>query len=278
MNTIFMLKFMTCFGYFPHTMHDFRATVCCCYHVLNSLALSYACSVNVMAIHSELQDICNMAAKKDIEKKVKLREFQRSVNQLLSTEDRDYLFYALREYNTYKSVAKLMLALNSCLDTPEKLDLLPYVRDLIPKHDKKKFDSLAPYNRMAHPLALQMEQGRGTTGTATTPGETAKSYTRASTRVVNLQRPSGTPLGFSIRGGVEHNLGIYLSHVDSFSLAEKSGLKVGDQIVNVNGIDFNRVSHSSAVLVLKSHDNLRIEVKNTGIMPGQKMDRNSILW
>ncbi len=217
-----------------------------------------------------------MAAKKDIEKKVKLREFQRSVNQLLSTEDRDYLFYALREYNTYKSVAKLMLALNSCLDTPEKLDLLPYIRDLIPKHDRKKFDSLAPYNQMAHPLALQVEQSHTTPTTKV--GDTAKSYTRASTRVVNLQRPPGTPLGFSIRGGVEHNLGIYLSHVDPFSLAEKSGLKVGDQIVKVNGIDFNRVSHSSAVLVLKSHDNLRIEVKNTGIMPGQKMDRNSILW
>ena len=214
-----------------------------------------------------------MAAKKDIEKKVKLREFQRSVNQLLSTEDRDYLFYALREYNTYKSVAKLMLALNSCLDTPEKLDLLPYVRDLIPKHDKRKFDSLAPYTKMAHPVTVQLEQS-----SSLVKGKNGESVTRASTRVVNLQRPSGTPLGFSIRGGVEHDLGIYLSHVDSLSLAEKAGLTVGDQIVNVNGIDFRRVSHSSAVLVLKSHDNLRIEVKNRGIMPGQVVDRNSILW
>lgn len=216
-----------------------------------------------------------MAAKKEIERKVKLREFQRSVNQLLSTEDRDYLFYALREYNTYKSVAKLMLALNSCLDTPEKLDLLPYVRDLIPKHDKKKFDSLAPYSRMAHPVTVQPEEGQPTNGKH---GEVARSLAMASTRVVNLQRMPGTPLGFSIRGGIEHDLGIYLSHVDPLSLAEKSGLKVGDQIVNVNGIDFNRISHSSAVLVLKSHDNLRIEVKNRGIMPGQKTDRNSILW
>lgn len=216
-----------------------------------------------------------MAAKKDIEKKVKLREFQRSVNQLLSTEDRDYLFYALREYNTYKSVAKLMLALNSCLDTPEKLDLLPYVRDLIPKHDKKKFDSLAPYSRMAHPLTIQLEVEQSN-GKYSTDG---RSFAKASTRVINLQRPPGTPLGFSIRGGVEHDLGIYLSQVDSLSLAEKSGLKVGDQIINVNGIDFSRVSHSSAVLVLKSHDNLKIEVKNSGIMPaGQTMDRNSILW
>ena len=215
-----------------------------------------------------------MAAKKDIEKKVKLREFQRSVNQVLGPEDRDYLFYALREYNTYKSVAKLMLALNSCLDSAEKLDLLPYIRDLIPKHDRKKFDSLAPYSRMAHPVTVEQEQGHSTNSLK------RRENVRASTRVINLQRPQGTSLGFSIRGGSEHNLGIYLSHVDPLSLAEKSGLKVGDQIINVNGIDFSRVSHSSAVLVLKSHDNLKIEVKNTGILPasGQKMDGNSILW
>lgn len=213
-----------------------------------------------------------MAAKKDIEKKVKLREFQRSVNQILSTEDRDYLFYALREYNTYKSVAKLMLALNSCLDSPEKLDLLPYIRDLIPKHDKKKFDSLAPYSRMAHPVTVELEQDHSTKSLK------RRENVKASTRVINLQRSPGTSLGFSIRGGSEHDLGIYLSHVDPLSLAEKCGLKVGDQIMNVNGIDFSRVSHSSAVLVLKSHDNLKIEVKNTGIMPGQKTDGNSILW
>ena len=213
-----------------------------------------------------------MAAKKDIEKKVKLREFQRSVNQILSTEDRDYLFYALREYNTYKSVAKLMLALNSCLDSPEKLDLLPYIRDLIPKHDKKKFDSLAPYSRMAHPVTVELEQNHSTKSLK------RRENIKASTRVINLQRSPGTSLGFSIRGGSEHDLGIYLSHVDPLSLAEKCGLKVGDQIMNVNGIDFSRVSHSSAVLVLKSHDNLKIEVKNTGIMPGQKTDGNSILW
>ena len=213
-----------------------------------------------------------MAAKKDIEKKVKLREFQRSVNQILSTEDRDYLFYALREYNTYKSVAKLMLALNSCLDSPEKLDLLPYIRDLIPKHDKKKFDSLAPYSRMAHPVTVELEQDHSTKSLK------RRENIKASTRVINLQRSPGTSLGFSIRGGSEHDLGIYLSHVDPLSLAEKCGLKVGDQIMNVNGIDFSRVSHSSAVLVLKSHDNLKIEVKNTGIMPGQKTDGNSILW
>lgn len=211
-----------------------------------------------------------MAARKEIEKAVKFKEFQRAIDKLLTTEDKDYLFYSMKEYNTYKSVGKLMLALNSCLDSPDKMDLLPYIRDLIPKHDKRRFDHLAPYNRMAHPIKID------TPGTinhsSVTDGEIE------SVRVINLQRTRGTPLGFSIRGGQEHDLGIYVSHVESFSPAEKAGLQVGDKVVRVNKIDFERVSHSSAVLVLKSHDNLKIEVKNVGDIPGQTLKRGSFVW
>ena len=212
-----------------------------------------------------------MAARKEIEKAVKYKEFYRSIEKLLTPEDKDYLFYAMKEYNTYKSVAKLMLALNSCLDSPEKLDLLPYIRDLIPKHDKKRFDNLAPYNRMAHPVKIEplLPVSRNMLSE-----ESAEN----STRIINLQRTRGVPLGFSIRGGQEHELGIYVSHVESFSSAEKAGLQVGDKVVYVNGIDFERVSHESAVLVLKSHDNLKIEVKNTGKVPGQTLSRTSFIW
>ncbi len=208
-----------------------------------------------------------MAARKEIEKAVKFKEFQRTIDKLLTPEDRDYLFYAMKEYNTYKSVSKLMLALNSCLDTPKKLDLLPYIRDLIPKHDKKRFDNLAPYSKMAHPVTFEQ------------PGiRDGLSEADNSVRVVNLQRSRGTPLGFSIRGGQEHELGLYVSHIESFSPAEKARLQVGDKIIRVNGIDFERVSHSSAVLVLKSHDNLKIEVKSTGKIPGQTLNRSSFIW
>lgn len=218
-----------------------------------------------------------MAARKEIEKAVKYKEFQRFVDKSLTPEDKDYLFYALKEYNTYKSVAKLMLALNSCLDTPEKLDLLPYIRDLIPKSDKKRFDNLAPYDRMAHPIRVESLAVKSSGGTAAATAEGVDAAAE-SMRLIVLHRKKGTPLGFSIRGGQEHELGIYVSHVESLSEAEKAGLLVGDKIIQVNGIDFERVSHGSAVLVLKSHDNLKIEVKNMGKIPGQILDRNSFVW
>uniref|UniRef100_A0A3P8T2Z4 PDZ domain-containing protein n=1 Tax=Amphiprion percula TaxID=161767 RepID=A0A3P8T2Z4_AMPPE len=54
-------------------------------------------------------------------------------------------------------------------------------------------------------------------------------------------------LGFSIRGGSEHGVGIYVSLVEPGSSAEREGLKVGDQIVTANDLMFDSVTHIEAV-------------------------------
>uniref|UniRef100_A0A452I9Y8 PDZ domain-containing protein n=1 Tax=Gopherus agassizii TaxID=38772 RepID=A0A452I9Y8_9SAUR len=56
-------------------------------------------------------------------------------------------------------------------------------------------------------------------------------------------------LGFSIRGGAEHGVDIYVSLVEPGSLAEKEGLRVGDQILRVNDKSLDRVTHAEAVKV-----------------------------
>ena len=56
-------------------------------------------------------------------------------------------------------------------------------------------------------------------------------------------------LGFSIRGGAEHGIGVYVSYVDVDSIAERQGLVPGDQIVCVNGTSFKKVTHSEAARV-----------------------------
>uniref|UniRef100_A0A3B5QN33 PDZ domain-containing protein n=1 Tax=Xiphophorus maculatus TaxID=8083 RepID=A0A3B5QN33_XIPMA len=56
-------------------------------------------------------------------------------------------------------------------------------------------------------------------------------------------------LGFSIRGGSEHGVGIYVSLVEPGSLAEKQGLRIGDQIMKVNDKVFEKVTHAEAVKV-----------------------------
>uniref|UniRef100_A0A3B3ZCR4 PDZ domain-containing protein n=1 Tax=Periophthalmus magnuspinnatus TaxID=409849 RepID=A0A3B3ZCR4_9GOBI len=56
-------------------------------------------------------------------------------------------------------------------------------------------------------------------------------------------------LGFSIRGGSEHGVGIYVSLVEPGSLAQKQGLRVGDQILKVNDKTFDNFTHAEAVKV-----------------------------
>lgn len=73
-------------------------------------------------------------------------------------------------------------------------------------------------------------------------------------RQVTMKRhKSNEGLGFSIRGGSEHGVGIYVSQVEAGSLAEKQGLRIGDQIMKVNDKVFEKVTHAEAVKVsLKS--------------------------
>ena len=63
------------------------------------------------------------------------------------------------------------------------------------------------------------------------------------------QTGSNISLGFSIRGGAEHGIGIYVSYVDVDSVAERQGLVPGDQILSVNGLSFRKITHSEAVKV-----------------------------
>ena len=197
----------------------------------------------------------------DAERKLLIEEFHRHVDQLLNHEDQDFLLYALKQYNTYRNVSKLVLALTSCLDSPEKLDLLPHVRNLIPLCDMKKYDGLAPYDKMANP-----------------PGSAARRRGGAIRNICITRSNDASSLGFNIRGGWEHKLGIFVSAVDAESLGQQCGVEVGDQIISVNNISFEWITHVTAVKVLKNTNVLNFAVSATGKIPGQKLSKASYVW
>ncbi|XP_072312552.1 PDZ domain-containing protein 7-like [Eucyclogobius newberryi] len=90
-------------------------------------------------------------------------------------------------------------------------------------------------------------------------------------RIVHLYTTSDDYcLGFNIRGGKEFGLGIYVSKLDPGGLAEQNGIKMGDQILDANGISFEDISHSSAVEVLKSHTHVMLTIKEAGRYPAYK--------
>uniref|UniRef100_A0A665UK04 Harmonin n=1 Tax=Echeneis naucrates TaxID=173247 RepID=A0A665UK04_ECHNA len=67
-------------------------------------------------------------------------------------------------------------------------------------------------------------------------------------------------IGISISSGPTQKPGIYISNVKAGSMSAEVGLEIGDQIVEVNGVDFTNVDHKEAVRVLKSSRNLTITV------------------
>ncbi|XP_054456654.1 PDZ domain-containing protein 7-like [Anoplopoma fimbria] len=77
-------------------------------------------------------------------------------------------------------------------------------------------------------------------------------------------------LGFNIRGGKEFGLGIYVSKLDPGGLAERHGIKMGDQILAANGISFDDITHSNAVEVLKSHTHVMLTIREAGRYPAYK--------
>ncbi|XP_064212672.1 whirlin isoform X4 [Tribolium castaneum] len=88
-----------------------------------------------------------------------------------------------------------------------------------------------------------------------------------SIRRVDLCIEPGQSLGLMIRGGVEYNLGIFITGVDKDSVADRAGLMVGDQILEVNGQSFMDVTHDEAVAQLKYHKRMSLLVRDVGKVP-----------
>lgn len=81
-------------------------------------------------------------------------------------------------------------------------------------------------------------------------------------RTVRLTRARASEaLGFNIRGGKEHHCGIYLSKVMPNTEVERLGLKEGDQLLWVNGTNFESIDHASAVRVLKANAEVTMQVR-----------------
>uniref|UniRef100_A0A3B4BUB0 PDZ domain-containing protein n=1 Tax=Pygocentrus nattereri TaxID=42514 RepID=A0A3B4BUB0_PYGNA len=85
-------------------------------------------------------------------------------------------------------------------------------------------------------------------------------------------------LGFSVRGGAEHGLNIFISKVEPSSAAEQAGLCVGDKLLEVNGISLENISMSSAVKVLTGHRRLRLVLQRVGWVPGVRYCNEKTTW
>ncbi|MED6241467.1 PDZ domain-containing protein 7 [Ataeniobius toweri] len=95
---------------------------------------------------------------------------------------------------------------------------------------------------------------------------------------VTVDKSVDGKLGFSVRGGSEHGLGIFVSKVEDNSTAQEAGLHVGDKLVEVNGISLESITMSSAVKVLTGNNRLRMVVRRVGKVPGIRYSKEKTTW
>ncbi|KAM3601321.1 uncharacterized protein V6R79_010642 [Siganus canaliculatus] len=85
---------------------------------------------------------------------------------------------------------------------------------------------------------------------------------KAKWRQITLQKASReSPLHFSVQGGSERGFGVFVESVEVGSKSAEAGLKRGDQIMEVNGQNFENISISKAVDILRNNTHLSLTVK-----------------
>uniref|UniRef100_A0A671STL5 Rap guanine nucleotide exchange factor 6-like n=1 Tax=Sinocyclocheilus anshuiensis TaxID=1608454 RepID=A0A671STL5_9TELE len=85
---------------------------------------------------------------------------------------------------------------------------------------------------------------------------------KAKCRQITLQKPSReSPLFFTVQGGSERCFGIFVETVEEASKAAEAGLKRGDQIMEINGQNFENISYTKAMDILKNNTHLSLTVK-----------------
>ncbi|XP_053085161.1 whirlin [Pangasianodon hypophthalmus] len=232
---------------------------------------------------------------------VNVQRLHDSLHVLLSDTEREQFAHCLSVYHAKRNVFDLVQTLRVILDTPGKRQLLPMLRLVLPRADQLLFDQYT-----SEGLYLKTEPPTTAVDTHHAPGEvnhanavtsaharapsvhfaSAADFSTAAegtahddTRHVTLKRSkSHEGLGFSIRGGAEHGVGIYVSLVEPGSSAEREGLRVGDQIIRVNDVVFDRVTHGEAVKVLKGCKKLCLSVCSMGRIPGGYVTNHVYTW
>lgn len=196
-------------------------------------------------------------------------ELQTAVDDLLNSLEKRRFIKSLSNYNKTRNVYEFGEELKDLLDTPAKRTLIDKVRKVVPLADLRFFDQCMRTREWIN------ERNSSIMHEAIDLNELTIEDERT---VIISDIRSSLDLGFSIRGGLEFGTGVYISHVDSDSIAETHGLTPGDLIVSVNGIDFSNFSHVQAAKLIKSSRRLEIVLKNTGKVPGTSETLKEYTW
>ncbi|KAJ8038617.1 Whirlin [Holothuria leucospilota] len=257
---------------------------------------SRSMSTNVRRLHEALSSILTdsergsfVKALNDYHSKRNVHLLVKSLAPLLDTAEKKQLYQLLRKVIPSTDQATFWQYAQSLMNTRNSSD-----RSLYQEHGPRHPTETLPV-RVHSKLPPQMQNNsfshdpRATqNGRTVEPfGKTIKTVTgpppspfelNQDVRKIVLNKEASASLGFSIRGGSEHSVGIFVTQVEPGGYAERKGLMAGDQIVAVNEIPFDDMSHAEAVMVLKAARRLVLYVKSVGRVPGSFQSVQTYTW
>lgn len=165
---------------------------------------------------------------------------QETISTLLTERECSILDKGITGYRKRGDITTLVQSLSIVLNTNQKRQLLVPIRDTFVKPpDRIKFNNFA----VKYGIAVSRD------GTKKREKTLERERNPSGARKIDVKRDKVGEWGFSIRGGSEHGTGIFVSWVDPGSLAQKSGLQAGDQVLKLNETSFEGISHYEATQV-----------------------------
>ncbi|XP_065098581.1 delphilin isoform X2 [Paramisgurnus dabryanus] len=218
------------------------------------------------------------------DRKHKALEFNRKVEEILRNEPevKEKLFAVLKHFAAERKVDWLASVLPDILTTEEQQQLISNIRIFIPKKHRQRFDeavSQSLLNRVCRSKSLTEPQNRlrrsrsqdhherpqGSKRASSVPRDTGddpaqpeRGLRKSNTMVPSHYATGGNQrtirvyrgkksFGFTLRGHAP----VWIDSVIAGSPAEACGLKPGDRILFLNGLDMRNCSHEKVVSMLQ---------------------------
>ncbi|XP_072917163.1 delphilin isoform X1 [Hemitrygon akajei] len=214
------------------------------------------------------------------ERKHKALEFRKKIDTVLGeqSEVKEKLFTLLKQYASERKVEYLAYALPMILNTEEHKQLIDDIRIFIPKKHRQRFNEVVSQSlisKVSSSKSRADSTNRLRRSRSEDHPERLLVSTRASSAPQNQEesgqniRKQGSILGGSVRSAPSRRtIRVYKGHKSfGFTLrghgpvwlesvlpgspAEKSGLKAGDRILFLNGLDMRNCSHEKVVAMLQ---------------------------
>ncbi|XP_055370993.1 transcription factor mef2A [Condylostylus longicornis] len=101
---------------------------------------------------------------------------------------------------------------------------------------------------------------------------------RPNSRRIILGPENNIGFGFAVRGGKEFSTGFFISKIDKGSEADLRGLRVGDQIIRVNGYHVDDAIHKELIQFISNQDRLTLKVRGVGMLPIKEKTLDPLTW